>query len=117
MGERLFVRARTGVSLTEAGHKLLSNAETLLHINDEIYREFGMTPPAQRVRIGLPMKYRWSAAHHPISQRLLRPVTLILPCSKSPRMPPVESVSRSTALYGLAAQIVKRPLSDRYPFH
>lgn len=55
LGERLFVRTRTGVSLTEAGHKLLANAETLLHKNDEIYREFGMTPPAQRVRIGLPI--------------------------------------------------------------
>ncbi|MEJ2631558.1 MAG: LysR family transcriptional regulator [Acidihalobacter sp.] len=54
LGDSLFVRTRSGLTLTEAGQKLLARAEDLLQLNDTIYREFGVTEPTQRLRIGLP---------------------------------------------------------------
>ncbi|SIO63648.1 LysR substrate-binding domain-containing protein [Paraburkholderia phenazinium] len=88
LGLALFERARSGLKLTEAGERLLDNAERLIELNDRIWTDMRGTAFAGEVRIGVPYDLvdGWLAGILKSFAQRYPQVELSLVCLASPQL-------------------------------
>ncbi len=88
LGCELFRRARGGLTLTDAGERLMGRAKSLLALNDEIWTEMTRSPFTGEVKLGVP--YDLVATYLPGVLRRFRlahpQVEVTLVCRNSPEL-------------------------------
>ncbi|TDR90107.1 LysR family transcriptional regulator [Enterovirga rhinocerotis] len=86
LGQDLFVRSRGGLTLTDAGERLIGRAKSFLALNDAIWTEMTRSPFTGEVRLGVP--YDLVATYLPAVLRRFRQahpqVEVTLICRTSP---------------------------------